>query len=423
MGFPLFDQGRGLNGNDDGRRMSKQDLRHLFIPGDGGLPPYLAGRKREQEYFRDCVEALKDRKPISQNMIIYGPRGNGKTALLRHLQNETLKKEGEKLDIQWITPGRMETPAEFENTLTGKKRFKDKFRKLVASVAYLSASAGIELDLSGSASTVEDQIRKKCKKKPFILIIDEAHRLKPQIAESLLNTSQELRSEGHPFLLILAGTPNLRAELRKANASFWDRSRILPLGRLSPEEARQAITIPLQGVGISFTPGIVEEVVGRTHCYPFFTQVWGDCLARRLDQTGKTEITMDTVNESEEEALRSRNEMYRTRYQEFESQDLLPVAEEIARVFTENPEKKIGKREISLLIGKALQDNDPSSIPGSVIMQTIDTLAGLGYIWETDSMESTDYEPGIPSLMSYVNARAPAHSVKTTPSLNEPVLQ
>ena len=73
--------------------MSNQELIYLFSPGDGAvLPPYLAGRKREQEFFRDRVRALKNRKPIGQDMIVYGPRGNGKTALLRYLQKETLKK-------------------------------------------------------------------------------------------------------------------------------------------------------------------------------------------------------------------------------------------------------------------------------------------------------------------------------------------
>ena len=83
--------------------MRNQDLKYLFSPGDGAvLPPYLAGRKEEQEFFRDCIEVLKDRDPISQDMIVYGPRGNGKTTLLRYLQKETLKKEGRS----WIYYGR-----------------------------------------------------------------------------------------------------------------------------------------------------------------------------------------------------------------------------------------------------------------------------------------------------------------------------
>ncbi len=90
--------------------MSNQDLEDLFRPGDGGLPPYLAGRKEEKEYFQRCIKSLKNRKPIGQNLIVYGPRGNGKTALLGYLQKETLQKEKGNLDILWATPNEMEHP-------------------------------------------------------------------------------------------------------------------------------------------------------------------------------------------------------------------------------------------------------------------------------------------------------------------------
>ena len=40
--------------------MSNQDLNDLFKPGSGVVPPYLAGRKREQKFFRNCVSALKN---------------------------------------------------------------------------------------------------------------------------------------------------------------------------------------------------------------------------------------------------------------------------------------------------------------------------------------------------------------------------
>ena len=104
--------------------------------------------------------------------------------------------------------------------------------------------------------------------KPLILIIDEAHCLDPKMAGVLLNESQTIRGEDHPFLLVLAGTPGLPETLRKSKAGFWERSSISRLGRLSPEEARQAITIPLEEAGVSFAPGVAEQVVERTDCYP-----------------------------------------------------------------------------------------------------------------------------------------------------------
>ena len=377
--------------------MSTTDLKHLFTPGTGAVPPYLAGRKREQEYFRDCVEVLKGRNSVSRDLILYGPRGNGKTALLRYLQTKTRQKEGDRLDILWVTPNTMSTETEFAHLLSGPKKLKDRFKKLTGSVGAWVASAGIEMDLSGSLSITEHQIREKCKRKPFILIIDEAHRLKPSMAESLLNSSQTVRSDGCPFLLVLAGTPNLSAALGKANASFWDRSKKLPLGRLSPEEAGQAISVPLQESGITFAPGVVAEIVAQAHCYPFFMQVWGECLARRLDETKETEITLAQVKEVEDAVINERNAMYDIRFNELDRMGLLPVAESVADAFIRLGEPALHRHALREAIEKGMPGDEPAT--NERIMEKLEKLSHLGYVWPVGGYA---YEPGIPSLMAFV---------------------
>ena len=377
--------------------MSQSDLKHLFTPGTGAIPPYLAGRKQEQKYFRDCVEVLKSRNSVSRDLILYGPRGNGKTALLRYLQTKTRQKEGDRLDILWVTPNTMSTETEFAHLLSGPKKLKDRFKKLTGSVGAWVASAGIEMDLSGSLSITEHQIREKCKRKPFILIIDEAHRLKPSMAESLLNSSQTVRSDGCPFLLVLAGTPNLSAALGKANASFWDRSKKLPLGRLSPEEAGQAISVPLQESGITFAPGVVAEIVAQAHCYPFFMQVWGECLARRLDETKETEITLAQVKEVEDAVINERNAMYDIRFNELDRMGLLPVAESVADAFIRLGEPALHRHALREAIEKGMPGDEPAT--NERIMEKLEKLSHLGYVWPVGGYA---YEPGIPSLMAFV---------------------
>ena len=59
-----------------------------FRPGTGGIPPYLAGREREQALFRDLLADLADRVPPAVEVVLHGPRGNGKTVLLRWLERE-----------------------------------------------------------------------------------------------------------------------------------------------------------------------------------------------------------------------------------------------------------------------------------------------------------------------------------------------
>ncbi len=399
------------------KKMSVPDLSDLFTPGDGGVPPHLAGRKEEQACFQACVKSLKNRKPAHRNLILYGPRGNGKTALLRYLQAKTRQEEEDRLDILWVTPNNIATETEFAHLLSGPKKLKDRFKKLTGSVGAWVASAGIEMDLTGSLSITEHQIREKCKRKPFILIIDEAHRLKPSMAESLLNSSQTVRSDGCPFLLVLAGTPNLETALGKANASFWDRSKKLPLGRLSSEEAGQAISIPLQEAGITCGPGVVENIVEQTHCYPFFIQVWGDCLARRLDETKETEVTLAQVKEVEAAVINERNAMYRIRFNELDRMKLLPVAESVADAFVRFGEPVLHHHALREAIEKGMTGNEPVTNGG--VMEKVEQLSHLGYIWPAGTYE---YEPGIPSLMTFVQGytlsktRRKEVELHTTPS-------
>ena len=380
--------------------MSVPDLSDLFTPGDGGVPPYLAGRKEEQAYFQDCVDDLKDREPPSRNLVLYGPRGNGKTALLRYLQQETRQQEASKLDILRVTPDELRTLDALSDRLTEDHQT---LRKRFKSVEFSGGVGGLfqaktEVDLSLASVTIRKLLQERSGNKPFILIIDEAHRLMPAIAESLLNVSQTVRLEGCPFLLVLAGTPNLEATLGKANASFWDRSKKLPLGRLSSEEAGQAISVPLQEAGITFAPGVVAEIVAQAHCYPFFMQVWGDCLARRLNQTGETEITAETVKAVEEEVITKQNAMYQVRRNEIKKMSLLPVAESVAEAFLQSGSLILHESTLEEAIESGLAGDEP--ITNERVMKKLEQLFHLGYVWQ---VSGAYYEPGIPSLMTYVN--------------------
>ena len=379
--------------------MSDINLKRLFKPGTGAVPPYLAGRKEEQAYFQDCVDDLKDREPPSRDLILYGPRGNGKTALLRYLQKETLRKEGAKLDILWATPDEMGTLFDLSIRLAEDNlKLRDRLKSGGISGGIGLAQANIEIDLSRPSATVRKLLQERSQNKPLILIIDEAHRLKLSIAESLLNASQIVRSEGNPFLLVLAGTPNLRSALGKTNASFWGRSKIFPLGRLSPEEAGQAITVPLEQAGVSLAPGVVENAVEHTHCYPFFLQIWGDCLARRLAQTGQTEVALDMLWEVEAEVHRDRDAMYQTRFDEIEEMMLLDVAWSVADAFIQSGQPVLHGSVLKEAIGKGM-NGDEEPITDGRIMEKLEQISHLGYVWKVGGY---DYEPGIPSLMSFV---------------------
>ena len=73
-----------------------------FQPGDGGLPPFLAGRESEQDVCRAFMSRLRHGRPPPREIIFYGPRGNGKTALLVWLQREAASFPG--VDVIRLVP-------------------------------------------------------------------------------------------------------------------------------------------------------------------------------------------------------------------------------------------------------------------------------------------------------------------------------
>ncbi len=81
-----------------------------FEPGPGRLPPYLAGREAEQRALAGFVARLRERRPPPSDLILYGPRGNGKTVLLRWLEQEVIGRNENRapgdaeIGTLWLTP-------------------------------------------------------------------------------------------------------------------------------------------------------------------------------------------------------------------------------------------------------------------------------------------------------------------------------
>ncbi|MCY4149672.1 MAG: ATP-binding protein [Gammaproteobacteria bacterium] len=397
--------------------MSKASLKNLFHPGDGRIPPYFAGRGQERQYFQDCVDLLMRKSPLDQNMIIYGPRGNGKTAMLRYLQKETLRQTDNKIEVFWVTPSEFKDLGELASLIIGNdqslfQKVQNLFKPLLDNFSVAAnvgaASIATSLNRPRVMLALKALFLEKSRNKPFILIMDEAHTLDPDMARVLLNASQDIRVDGCLFFLVLAGTPNLRTELCNANATFWSRSELFPLGRLSHEDSYDALTIPLKLHQVTFSQEAESGLLSRVHRYPYFIQVWGNCIANRLYETDSLRVTMDTIREVEKTAMMKCDQMYLDRYGELREMSLRPLANHIAQAFSKAEKEYIPEKEFEKLIGKALEDQGAPATNES-IRKNIRNLLHIGYVWEISVPNEEKggyslvcYEPGIPSLMTFV---------------------
>ena len=363
-----------------------------FQPGPGAPPPYLAGREKEQALFRAWGGAVAEGVPPLSSVILYGPRGNGKTALLVWLQRHLAAIPG--MDVVRVTPSRIRTPAQFAGALLSDA-WLTKFAPKELSVVGLTWRPGGDRPLPAA----EDAIRLRARKRPLALLLDEAHTLAPEVGNELLNVSQELGVE-LPFFLVLAGTPDLEDRLSEMEASFWGRAEVLRVNRLDPDAAAAAIERPLQDEGMSIESAALERIVRESHGYPFFLQLWGRYSWERAATEGRRAITVDEVEAVAPEFERRRGDYYRQRYGELAKRRLVLVARAVAESLRGVP--ALTHDEVEDTIRGALE---PAG-EGAAVYEALTALKHLGFLWQPGPTPA--WEPGIPSLMDYLREHSRA---------------
>ena len=76
--------------------------KRLFAPGTGAFPPALVGREREQAVLSRCLSDLAGGGSPPHDVVLVGPRGNGKTVLLNWFER-TCRESSAKLDVAAIS--------------------------------------------------------------------------------------------------------------------------------------------------------------------------------------------------------------------------------------------------------------------------------------------------------------------------------
>ena len=363
-----------------------------FRPGPGQPPPYLAGREKEQALFRAWGGAVAQGFPPPSSVILYGPRGNGKTALLLWLQRHLAAIPG--ADGVRLNPSDLRTPAQLaEQLLPGN--WWDGLAPKELSLVGLTWRPDSDLP----PPRAKQVLRVRATRRPLVLLLDEAHTLDPEVGHELLNVSQELGAE-LPFFLVLAGTPDLEDRLSEMEASFWGRAKQIRLNRLESAAAASAIERPLHEDGMSIESAALERIVSESHGYPFFLQLWGqlswDCAALQ----GRETITIHDVEAAAPEFEQTRGDYYRQRFGELAKRRLVPVARAVAEAFA--GVSALTHDEVEDTIGGAIGPADE----GSGVHEALTVLKHLGFLWQPGPTPA--WEPGIPSLMDYLREHSRA---------------
>ena len=366
-----------------------------FRPGAGGLPPYLAGRQREQTVFRSLLAGLERRQPPPSELVLYGPRGNGKTVLLVWAWKEAAAFAG--VDVLTLTPSDFDSKAELAEQLLSHSWW-ETVRPEETAFRGLTGRPGKD----EPAPQLRPLLAMRAGRKPLMILLDEAHTLQPDIGRALLNAAQEVGREA-PLLLVLAGTPDLRSHLGMIGASFWNRSRKLPIGRLDRTAAAEAVRRPLESEGVSISDDALSHIVRESDGYPYFVQLWGEAVWDRVARRSSADPRRVTVADAE--ACQAgfdfeRDNYYLDRYDELAHLRLLQPARAVAEVFEAQPVASDTRLDAAIRRGLG-DDAGPEDLEAAA-----EKFRHLGFLWRAGA--TPDWEPGIPSLMDYIRRTVPA---------------
>ena len=381
-----------------------------FVPGRGQLPPYLAGREKEKDALTELLAYLTAGRGAPRDAALIGPRGNGKTTLMRWFQLE-VQASHRRMDHLWLTPSELPDLDALATSLVPPRRFAGLRPR---SLSFSVGIGRLGWELGGRPDALGPLLKARCARRPLVLLLDEAHTLDPDLGRILLNVSQTVSAEA-PFLLTLAGTPDLPERLNAMSATFWGRSERLGIGRLDDTAAAAALTRPLSGLEppIALEDCVLDRAVVDSQGYPYFVQLWGAELWKAATRAGVESIDTDIAARAVEAFSVKQSSFYQDRYVELERRDLLSVAERVAVAFNER--ETLTGREFDAAVAATRAANRT----GGPVRHIRDDLSELGYVWKPPEGDNL-WHPGIPSLMDYVKAHAhqkPRHSGRAMDTL------
>ena len=383
-----------------------------FKPGFGKTPPELAGRDGEMAVITEALDDLQARSSPAANIALIGPRGNGKTALLRWVQTQVDRCDG-NIECAVLNADRFSSHYDLVDALANQGVFSALAGDGFSATVKLFGSEVTFSRQTAAKKLLGPVLEKKCSKNGLAILIDEAHTLDrhPDAARAFFNEVQAF--DMRPLLLILAGTPNISALLNKIEAAFWDRLDKVGIGLLDAEAAQKALRIPLERMGYGVKADTLEKAASEAQHYPYFLQVIGRELHRAAKSApGKlgrgNEIGSAILNEALKKFRLARNNYYSGRYQELRARGILRSAEAVARLFASQKRNSVPTAAIEAAVARSIDAKlEELAIRRGEIDPAVwveEELRYAGFFWSHIGREEF-CEPGIPSLMDYTLER------------------
>jgi len=255
----------------------------------GVLPSYFTGRKDQLEELRRIFESTKEGD--SGHIIIYGPKGIGKTCLLLKFQEELeiIKDvyairiplvEGSFTDIYSLIVDKCADSLDIKVS-----SFWDSIKSMGVNIPVLGGGFTVSRDIpSTSPSVAIEKILKTVYKTlegedpVLILLFDDLQRIlddedTQRVLSILQNALVELNLNGLKIMFVDTGSYDIFSKIQEHTDSavrIFDPYELRPL---SLKEVQEAIMIPSKKEGVIFTGEVLNKIYAVSEGNPYYLQV------------------------------------------------------------------------------------------------------------------------------------------------------
>jgi len=237
----------------------------------------------------------------ARSFVFYGLRGVGKTVLLNRIRTDSEARgfaavrieapEGRSLPAL-LLPSLRAALLRLNRTEAAKALFSDVFGAMASfaralKVKYQDIEFGVDIeakegiadtgdldnDLTELLSSVGEAARGAGT--AVVLYIDELQYVPEDQLASLITALHVTSQDQLPITMMAAGLPQLLGLSGRAKSYAERLFEFTPVDKLDDNAARDALCIPAEKIGVSFTEDAIMEILAQTHGYPYFLQEWG----------------------------------------------------------------------------------------------------------------------------------------------------